>query len=1514
VVTSTDPDVGATSAYSSAVVRLVYVTKGLRKIAGMGMLVGPKQVVTCAHVVNTALERGQTEQTAPADNLILTVEFPFVPDSPQRSGKVVAWSPPPQTATGTGDIAGIVLSEAAPPGSAPGCFGARASSQDSLKVFGYPGVPLRNQGRWVDVELKGEIGDLIQIESRVDQTIKAQPGYSGSPVWDHDTGLALGLLHAAPLADEPDRDALLFSPRHVATVWEEPFSYLLIPDNPYRGLSAFSSEDARLFFGRSRDIEQLAGLIENQPVAVVVGSSGVGKSSLVQAGLIPHLQQTPGWSALTMRPGTDPLARLADQLASVDRDASRSTGRADIERAIAQLRQSGLDSWAQFLRVKDRRMVILIDQFEELLAADEPPDPTFLELVFPPKPVVHNPIRFVVTLRADFLKSLLDIPGFGPRIQQGTYLLSPLTDDELRAAVEQPARVQGVSFEAGLVEQLIADATSDALPLLQFTLTQLWQTQHRKVLTFAGYHSIGRVTGALDRFAEQQIAALHRDIEQALDATLLHLIRTPPGAPGLTVRQRAFQTDLTAAEWRVARHLADARLATTGQIGDASYVELAHEALLTSWQRLQRLIREEGEFLGWLTWIEHRAGEGDDLSESRISEARRWLDVRPGSVPTRVREFIEHSESAAAARRAEQARADIAEEARLRAVEISLSLRLASEARQAMATEGDTALLVAWEAVMCDRNDLTEAVFREALENLRAAVQVLRAPGPFAVGEVATGWLDAATVLIADRTAEPLMIALTGENRPRLTVYDLRNGETRTEQIRDEKTPNIMVLPGAGAVTLSTSGLLRLLDTSGEPVETLALPESEEDPPMYGFEIGTQPSANGREFVVRDNYKYFVVSMSGANRLAVQRRFWLHWPGVCIRLEPSGGFVITQKSAETKIWRLRSGHDVLGDYTGLPPLLVRGRASDETVDGTDFSSWQRMNTLQKAFSTEPRYRLDTLAFDPDGTAFALTAGGTVDVWSDDGKRQAALPAEPGTAAIAYSAVGPSIAAAGTRIRFWHGTTARDPVVLHGHRQAVKALQFHPDDPSVLLSVDIGGEVRLWHVGKADGVVARHGGNPRLTTVGGWTICADANATTAFTPGHDAVPLGGALLALENSRDGRAFALVVDKQHRNLLCLLWEIDQQSPPRCYAKVRTTMYRTKHNVRYLLAPDGQHVLQVSPGVIATATVEFVTAENSRTEGGGSMMLESAQGVASDELHLPATGPVDISNDTSPKFQNTYVFRPDGSLFAAVSSDTVNILGFAAGSQAHFQTGHGEQNDLAETCIASDPRGEFLAVTRTWCNGIELWDWQGQHIRSIDTPAELSAELSVSPDGEKILVRDVNDSYWVFGREGDSLAVFSCDTFSQLDAADPSGRYVALLESDSLAILDWRGESLARLAGPFGTHIRDTAYSPSGDLVAVLFADGTIRAWNAPERRRVMSLQLPEVTAIAVSGDGRMILAASAAGTVTGYPLDVEDLFGIAAQRVSRPLLPEELERFGIDSPRLDAATLRKYLSSVG
>ena len=253
------------SAYAPSVARLSSGPAALP--AGLGMLVSPTQVVTCAHVVNAALGRNLVEQAAPDAGQLVAVSFPQADAGAVRYGRVVAWVRPPLDGAGGGDIAGLLLLEKAPDGAVPGRFAQERPRPGTWgRVFGYPGSePDWGRGKWVDIDVKGVVeGGLLQVESRSSQTVKAQPGYSGSPVWDPGTGAAVGLLQLAPFAEKPERDAYLLDPGAIAESWVEPFGYLLIPDNPYRGLQPFTQDDERVFFGRAGDIDALTTIVRAQ--------------------------------------------------------------------------------------------------------------------------------------------------------------------------------------------------------------------------------------------------------------------------------------------------------------------------------------------------------------------------------------------------------------------------------------------------------------------------------------------------------------------------------------------------------------------------------------------------------------------------------------------------------------------------------------------------------------------------------------------------------------------------------------------------------------------------------------------------------------------------------------------------------------------------------------------------------------------------------------------------------------------------------------------------------------------------------------------------------------------------------------------------------------------------------------------------------------------------------------------------------------------------------------------------
>jgi hypothetical protein len=169
------------------------------------------------------------------------------------------------------------------------------------------------------------------------------------------------------------------------------------------------------------------------------------------------------------------------------------------------------------------------------------------------------------------------------------------------------------------------DATGGALPLMEFTLTRLWQTQRHKTLTLVGYHEMGGVRGALDQFAEEQARKLTDTPARLLDQVLLKLVRFSAGDASLATRQPVLNKDVSAAEWKVIQDLSKARLTINDKSPTGEpYAELVHESLIMAWRRLRSLVNDNADFLKWLARVQQRAEDADPLPEAGIEEARRW--------------------------------------------------------------------------------------------------------------------------------------------------------------------------------------------------------------------------------------------------------------------------------------------------------------------------------------------------------------------------------------------------------------------------------------------------------------------------------------------------------------------------------------------------------------------------------------------------------------------------------------------------------------------------------------------------------------------------------------------------------------------------------------------------------------------------------------------------------------------------------------------------------------------------
>ena len=542
---------------------------GSQVSAGVGFVVGDRHVLTCAHVVNTALGRALRDENAPGPEMRVQVDFPLLGDpegAPLRSCRVAVWVSPPASGIAGGDVACLVLvGEGLPAGAGPArlieAVDLRAAEVD---LFGYPGEPMRREGSWARCRLGGVVGGgLIQLDADSEAAFRAQPGYSGSPavVADHVGDAVLGMLAVAS-RNQAFRDAYAIPVARLVAVWPEALES--VPPCPYRGLLPFRADDAEagLFVGREEESARLRRMAEERALVVVIGPSGVGKSSLVTAGLLPTLLGAGEWAGATFRPGTTPFFALAKALYDLEGSEPRKSTDA-IDRRAEQIRRDGLAAVAGKLRVLiGKRIILHADQFEETLTSCSAGERgEFLDRVLPGANVSDVPYRLVCTLRADFLRPLLEHTDVGPRLQDRLLPLSPMGVPALERAVSEPARARGVSYEDGLARQIALDAAGGGggLPLMEFALTELWVRQRRRRLTFADYHFLGGVEGALERYAEGVFAELAaRGLGDRVRRVMLSLVRSREGAAQAT--RRVVGRDRLARDWDVVEELARRRL------------------------------------------------------------------------------------------------------------------------------------------------------------------------------------------------------------------------------------------------------------------------------------------------------------------------------------------------------------------------------------------------------------------------------------------------------------------------------------------------------------------------------------------------------------------------------------------------------------------------------------------------------------------------------------------------------------------------------------------------------------------------------------------------------------------------------------------------------------------------------------------------------------------------------------------------------------------------------------------
>jgi formylglycine-generating enzyme required for sulfatase activity/transcriptional regulator with XRE-family HTH domain len=424
---------------------------------------------------------------------------------------------------------------------------------------------------------------------------------------------------------------------------------------PYRGLLAFREEDTSLFHGRETAVRRIVRKLESGPLAAVVGASGSGKSSAVFAGVIPRMRRASAWDVVAMRPGRDPFEALARACGSRLAGGTVAAGVSAVVEDLA--------------RHRDRPILVVIDQFEELFThqAGAAIVGDFLDgLVTLLRTPGTVPVKVLLTFRGDFYGRVIAHREFSDVLQDSVVHLPPMSRTELRQAVTEPARTAGLTLDDALADRILDDAGTRPgnLPLLEFALSRLWEQRRGRSLTHEAYEQIGRLPGAITARAEDVYRALSPEEQYAARQLLVRLVQVArPEEDGNDARRRTPLAELRALPrvGAVIAVLADARLVVTDgeSVGDPT-VELAHEAIIQSWDRLRGWLVEDRQFLLWQQrtrqwlqeWRHATDRDGALLRGSVLDEASRWLAVKGHeSIAQDLLDYLEASQREAAAER-----------------------------------------------------------------------------------------------------------------------------------------------------------------------------------------------------------------------------------------------------------------------------------------------------------------------------------------------------------------------------------------------------------------------------------------------------------------------------------------------------------------------------------------------------------------------------------------------------------------------------------------------------------------------------------------------------------------------------------------------------------------------------------------------------------------------------------------------------------------------------------------------
>jgi WD40 repeat protein/DNA-binding SARP family transcriptional activator len=815
---------------------------------------------------------------------------------------------------------------------------------------------------------------------------------------------------------------------------------------PFKGLAFFDRSDAEYFCGRERLVAELVSRCTGATLVGIVGASGMGKSSVLRAGLLPALAGgvlpgSAGWRQYLLRPGERPREELAAVIAA---DGIRA--------ALARLAPGD-------------RCVLAVDQLEELFTVchDEDERAAFIDELMQAAKDHDRRALVLVSLRADFYGRCASYPSFAELLSGCHVLVGPMEPGELARAIELPASRAGLHVERGLVEALVAEVAGEpgGLPHLSSTLLELWGLRDGRSLRLAVYRASGGVRGAVARVAEEAYTRLG-EADRAVARNLM--LRLATGDEGSLVRRRLPRSELARLDGaeRVLAVLTDARLLTASD----GEVEVSHEALLREWPRFRGWLEEDrvGRRLhahlaaSVREWEARGQDTGDLYRGARLAAALDWAAQREGELNRSEREFLDASRAEAERETRGQRRLN----RRLRGllfgalallvaaiaagvVALAKQATASSEARVALARQLgeeavnepriDRAMLLAREAINIDRDPETESTLLATLLRSPQAVGTFTAPIDSRPQSVTVS-PDGRTLAVPDnignlRFYDPVTRAL---QRSRMVG-------TTPEPVEYSNDGSLLVdVPSAPAIEVRNAHTLAL-------VKTLKIV----DPAFLAA-----PTL--------DNF-YNSHLISPDHRIV----YYAYWV-----LDPTTG---SAKAAYLDRWSLPTGRRLPTVPLGNGPISMglidrEARLAVINRNGLRVFDARTLRPLQDVpFRLPPATLFGAISPDARTAAFGSMTGSVYFVNLRTGHITPSIGGHSAEVTdVVYSPDGRTVVTTGddNQVKVWDPTTATTTAVLTGHAGEVHGAAFSPDGRTlytasldgVLFEWDLGGDRRF----------------------------------------------------------------------------------------------------------------------------------------------------------------------------------------------------------------------------------------------------------------------------------------------------------------------------------------------------------------------------------------------------------------------------------------------------------------------